>query len=144
MSRTIAILDDENDRIQAMLAVLRQRFPKQKVVTFDCAPDMNDWLRDNAATCDLICLDHDLGPNRKRDGVVFDPGIGRDVADLLATLSPSCPIIIHTTNTDARPGMIEVLEEQGWTVTYVSPYDDVLWIGEVWISEVATALNSTL
>ena len=123
---TIAILDDEHDRLDAMVPILRKRYPALNVVTFDNAPDINAWFAGNLHLCILICLDHDLGPNRKRDGAVFDPGIGRDVSDYLASRDPVCPIIIHTTNTDARPGMISALEDGGWVVSYVSPYSDLL------------------
>ena len=138
---TIAILDDEPDRLEAMLPILESCYPQYPVVTFDNAPDMNSWFQDHLSSCALICLDHDLGPNRKRDGKVFDPGIGRDVADFIASFQPVCPIIIHTTNTIARPGMIVVLEEAGWQVEYVSPYSDVTWIGEVWADEVRKTLG---
>ena len=138
---TIAILDDEPDRLVAMVPVLEKRYPELNVVTFDNAPDINAWLADNLDSCVLICLDHDLGPNRKRDGAVFDPGIGRDVADYLATREPVCPVIIHTTNTLARPGMILALEDAGWDTSYVSPYDDVRWVREMWANAVRDALS---
>lgn len=124
-----------------MVPLLDERYPRLSVVTFDNAPDINAWLADNLNLCVLICLDHDLGPNRTRDGAVFDPGIGRDVADYLASRNPVCPIIIHTTNTGARPGMIAVLEDAGWVVSYVSPYEDVLWIREVWANAVGNAIS---
>ena len=137
---TIAILDDEPDRLDAMVPILRKRYPRLNAVTFDNAPDINAWFADNLECCVLICLDHDLGPNRKRDGAVFDPGIGRDVSDYLATREPCCPIITHTTNTDARPGMISTLEDAEWKVSYVSPYSDVLWVREVWADEVGNTI----
>ena len=142
-ARTIAILDDESDRLDAMTPVLQRKYPRHKVVTFDNAPDMNAWFASHLDSCALICLDHDLGPNRSRDGRVFDPGIGRDVADYLASREPVCPVIIHTTNTVARPGMILALEDAAWSVSFVSPYDDVLWIREVWIDEVQRVLGAS-
>ena len=141
MADTVAILDDEPDRLNAMAPLLRERFPQFTVVAFDNAPDINAWLADNLQSCVLICLDHDLGPNRQRDGDVFDPGTGRDVANNLAACFPVCPIIIHTTNTDARPGMIFALEDAGWAVSYVSPYEDVRWIREVWADAVRDVLS---
>ncbi|QDU96244.1 cyclic-phosphate processing receiver domain-containing protein [Lignipirellula cremea] len=137
----ITILDDEPCRLEAMQAVLDRLEDPPNVFTFDNAPDMIEWLKDHSASCDLICLDHDLGPNRTRDGTDFDPGIGRDVADFLAKCKPVCPIVIHTTNTEARPGMIAVLEEAGWQVAYVSPYEDLLWVCEIWASEVRQRLG---
>ena len=138
---TIAILDDEPDRLRAMEPILAKRYPQYNVVTFDNAPDINAWFEANLPSCILICLDHDLGPTRKRDGADFDPGIGRDVSDYLASRDPICPVIIHTTNTDARPGMIFGLEDAGWIVSYVSPYSDVLWVREVWADEVRSVLS---
>jgi hypothetical protein len=124
-----------------MLSILHERFPQFPVVTFDNAADINAWFADHLHTCVLICLDHDLGPNRRRDGALFDPGTGRDVSDFLAARDPVCPILIHTTNTDARPGMILTLEDATWPVSYVSPYEDVLWIREVWADAVCDVLG---
>jgi CheY-like chemotaxis protein len=138
---TIAILDDEPDRIEAMLAVLSKRRPEQQVVAFDNAPDMIAWLQDHVQSCILICLDHDLGACTVREGIEFDPGTGRDVADCLAAEKTVCPIIIHTTNNEARPGMILAMEDAGWNVSYVSPYANLLWVREVWSEAVEAALS---
>ena len=40
MTDTIAILDDEPDRIEAMVPLVERRFPDHEVKTFDNAPDM--------------------------------------------------------------------------------------------------------
>jgi hypothetical protein len=139
-SKVIAILDDEPERIAAMLPCLANQCPTHETAVFDNAPDMIDWLAVHCRDAILICLDHDLGPNRSRNGASFDPGTGRDVADFLSAKAPSCPVIVHTTNCLAAPGMVRVLEESGWTVSRVSPYADLEWIGEVWVREVRRAL----
>ena len=90
----------------------------------------------------LICLDHDLGSNRVRNGEAFDPGTGRDVADYLATREPACAVIIHTTNHLADPGMAMVLEDSGWEQQRVVPYNDRQWIREVWIKAVSELLTA--
>ncbi len=141
MDRFVAILDDEPDRVREMSRILGEHFPQFAVQAFDNAPDMNQWISHNLQSGALICLDHDLGPNRLRRGVSFDPGTGRDAANFIAEHSPSCPIIIHTTNTLARPGMMMVLEDAGWNVSYVAPYSDLLWIDEVWREAVAAVLR---
>lgn len=138
---TIAILDDEPDRLEEMLRVLPVRLTNYDIVTFKNAPDINAWFKNNLHQCALICLDHDLGPLQNRDGQKFDPGIGQDVADFLGTCKPVCDIVIHTTNLIARPGMIDALQSAGWQVSYVDPYSDVRWIGEVWIDEVVSTLQ---
>jgi hypothetical protein len=137
----IAILDDEPDRIQAMLPLVARQFPEHEVVVFENAPDMTTWLAGNLDRVCLLSLDHDLGPNQNRDGIAFDPGVGRDVADFLANRPPRCHVILHTTNHLAAPGMKRVLEESGWTVSQIVPYGDLQWIGEAWIDEVRRQLE---
>jgi CheY-like chemotaxis protein len=139
--RTILILDDEPERIRAMTALLSNGALGCDVVTFDNAPDMIDWLRKHLEDVSLICLDHDLGPNRCRDGNVFDPGTGRDVADYLASRSPVCPVLIHTTNSLAAPGMAMVLDDSGWLHSRVVPYNDLEWVSADWIDVVRKALG---
>jgi hypothetical protein len=139
-SNTIAILDDEPDRVAAMLPCLAKTCPRHETAIFDNAPAMIEWLAVHCGEAILICLDHDLGPNRTDNGATLDPGTGRDAVDFLSTKMPSCPVIVHTTNYLAAPGMMRVLEESGWTASRVSPYGDLDWIGEVWIDEARRAL----
>jgi len=136
----IAILDDEPERIREMNRWLSESVSGCEIVTFDNAPDMIAWLSDHPDGLSLICLDHDLGPNRTRNGEVFDPGTGRDVADVLATKKPVCPVLIHTTNSLAAPGMAMVLDDSGWTQSRVVPYNDLEWVGADWIVEVRAVL----
>lgn len=77
-------------------------------------------------------MDHDLGPNRQRNGEVFDPGTGRDVVDSLVQKTPICPVIVHTSNGDCAPGMMFALEYACWTKHRVVPYDGHAWIDQVW------------
>jgi CheY-like chemotaxis protein len=138
---TVVILEDDPDRIREMSACLHGRFSEYEVVVFDNAPDMIERLSQHLEEVRLICLDHDLGPNRLRAGRVFDPGTGRDVADYLATRQPVCPIVIHTTNNLAAPGMEMVLEDTGWVHSRIVPYNDLEWVREGWIVKVAEALG---
>lgn len=140
--RAIAILDDEADRIARMLATLSRAYPGWAVATFDNAPDMVAWLAQGLGPVALIYLDHDLGPDRIRDGARFDPGTGRDVADALAELSPTCPVLIHTTNALAAPGMELALADSGWKYGRVVPYGDLEWIEEAWLRKVRALLKS--
>jgi hypothetical protein len=119
-----------------MRPLLADRFPRYEVVVFENSPDMIVWLSDHLHRVHVLSLDHDLGPNQLRDGESFDPGIGRDVADFLATRPPQCHVILHTTNHLAAPGMRRVLEDAGWTVSHVVPYGDLDWVREMWIEEV--------
>jgi hypothetical protein len=140
MHPTILILEDDSDRTRAFQECLLECFPPKEVIVFDNAPDTIDWLQDHLEEALLICLDHDLGPNRVRDGDVFDPGTGRDVADYLATRKPCCPVVIHTTNSLAAPGMTMTLEDAGWSWARVVPYNDLEWVRADWVDYVLKAL----
>ena len=133
MASTIVILDDEIDRLEEMTHVLSERLPEYDLVTFKNAPDIITWLRDNLSSAAIISLDHDLFPQSDEEP---DPGTGRDVADFLATQSPVCHVIIHTTNSLAAPGMELVLNDQGWTNSRVMPFNDLEWVTMWWIREV--------
>ena len=64
---SIVILDDEPERITEMTRCLALHFPNHQLIVFDNATDMIKWLSENMSNAELICLDHDLGPNRCRD-----------------------------------------------------------------------------
>jgi len=141
MTLKVAILDDEPERIREMTCALLGREPRCEVVAFDNAPDMIVWLAGHLEEAALICLDHDLGPNRVRNGEVFDPGTGRDVANYLATRKPTCRVLIHTTNTLAAPGMAMALEDAEWAHSRVVPYNDLEWVQAAWAVDVRKALK---
>lgn len=136
----IAILEDDERRYSAMQELLTTEFPGQQFIHFDNSPDMITWLDKHLPKARLLCLDHDLGPNRERDGAVFDPGTGRDVVDFLAQQAPVCPVLIHTSNYRAAPGMEFALEPSGWVVERVSPSYDIAWIPAAWIRAVRQLL----
>jgi len=133
----IAILEDDERRTVAMREELHQLFPEVESVFFDNAPDMVAWLRDNLRAVCLLCLDHDLGPDRERDGRTFDPGVGRDVVDFLVTQEPRCPVLIHSSNTEAAYGMRFALDDAGWLAERMAPFDDLAWIKAEWSGRVA-------
>lgn len=138
MASTIVILDDEIDRLEAMMAVLSERLPEYDLVTFKNAPDIVAWLKSNISSAAIISLDHDLFPQSEEEP---DPGTGRDVADFLATQSPVCHVIIHTTNSGAAAGMELVLNDQGWSNSRVVPFNDLEWVKAWWIREVLDHLQ---
>jgi hypothetical protein len=134
------ILDDTPARVVEMRAVLARLLPGLDVVAFDNVSDCVEWLPQGLGGAALLCLDHDLGPTRDPrpgddTGARFDPGIGRDVADLLAMYPPVCPVIVHSSNSLAVPGMLRVLRESGWPCSAVMPSDDLRWIPTAWREE---------
>jgi len=137
----ITILEDDLRRTHEMVRLLQTALPGYEVVVFDGAPDMIEWLRKNLTDVKLICLDHDLGANRIISGEIQDPGTGRDVADYLSTLKPTCPVLIHSSNVMAAPGMLMVLEEAGWCCSSLSPFNDLEWVRACWLDNVRNALS---
>jgi hypothetical protein len=93
-----------------MARLLAEQFPGFGAIFFDNAPDMVAWLSEHLVDVALLCLDHDLGPSRWQNGERFEPGTGRDVVDFLAAAKPCCPLLVHTTNYVAAPGMLLALE----------------------------------
>lgn len=137
----IAILEDDDRRTEAMRDEIQRSVPQMNAIFFDNAPAMLAWLKVNLSNVRLLCLDHDLGPNRQQDGQVFDPGIGRDVTDFLVTKKPSCPVLIHSSNFTAASGMENILENAGWTVERIAPFDDLKWIKTQWSGRLEALLN---
>ena len=142
MADSIAILEDNTARVAAMRGVLNKLLPRCEQVVFDNATDFIDWINEHLADAILICLDHDLGPIRLRDGEQFDPGIGRDVADVLAMCLVVCSVIVHSSNSIAVPGMLRVLRETGWKSSAVMPSDDLRWIDTVWREQIETYIRT--
>ncbi len=139
---TIAVLEDDDRRAEAMRCFVGAHLPHRAALFFDNAPDMVAWLGHSLPSVHLLCLDHDLGPNRRRGGVTFDPGLGRDVADTLAGREPVCPVLIHSTNALGAAGMQRVLERAGWRVERVVPFDDLAWVATAWGEAVERLLQA--
>ncbi len=122
MDEIIAILEDDSGRIQAMEQRLKESFPDYSSIFFNNAPDIITWLKGHLHECILISLDHDLGPSWERNGQLLDPGIGRDVVDYLVTQLPQCPVILHTSNSEAEIGMEMALTDANWQCERVIPF----------------------
>lgn len=134
MRRCIAVLEDNDDRIQAMQRCLADKFPFFEHQFCRTADEQIAWLREHWETTICLCLDHDLEP--PAHAPQSDPGTGRDVVDFLVRCEPSFSIVVHTSNTHAAIAMIALLDEHGWTVQRAMPYDDLAWIGELWLPTV--------
>ena len=135
MLKTVAILEDDSRRVGEMRACLGETSPRIESIFFESADEIIAWLGEHLAEVALISLDHDL-PLRQRDGHLFDCGTGREVADFLACLVPTCPIIVHSSNEHFAPGMVFALREAGWQVGRVYPNDDLAWVRRDWVQNV--------
>ena len=133
MTGYVAILEDDHARVAEMRVCLAEILPAHEPVLFDDAAAMIAWLRDHLGEVVLISLDHDLPITRGPDGRVVDRGDGRMVADFLATQAPTCPVIVHTSNHYAGPGVTRALSDAGWQHCRVCPRDDVQWVRGAWL-----------
>jgi hypothetical protein len=129
--RSVAILEDDAGRVGEMRICLGEVLPGVEVVVFEDAGKMIGWLGGNLAEVVLISLDHDL-PLRDGEGRAVDCGTGRQVADYLAGLAPTCPVIVHSSNQYFAPGMFFALKDAGWPCCRIWPNDDLGWVRRDW------------
>ena len=140
MAMKIVILEDNQERKPAMLDCLEDKFHQFEKRFFDHPAEMIDFLKDHLRETIAISLDHDLELIPTSEGRVIDPGCGREVADFLAQNIPSCPVIIHTSNSHAALAMEMVLREANWKTYRVSPCGDLAWIAGPWIRTLRQAV----
>ena len=137
----VAALDDDRERCLEMKRLLAQAVPEATLGFFDSAPDMIAWLARHLDTVALVSLTHDLGPSRFRDGMLFDPGTGRDVTDFLVELDRSFPVVVHATAGTRSKGMLKLLEHAEWPCAQVEPKANIEWISALWVPRVAELLG---
>lgn len=136
----IVILEDDERRQAAMQECLKDRFHQYESVFFDDATKACTYLESNLDKALVISLDHDLELKPQRNGKAVDVGTGRLVAEFLATRSPSCPIVIATTNSAAGDGMEFLLRDSQWETYRVYPYGDLEWIANQWFRTMRNAI----
>lgn len=110
-ARWLGVLDDSSSRI----AALRELRPTAHIVH---AVRVTNFFRELEQACErygtgpsLIILDHDLGIGSFED---IDGNNGLDAAQQLADGSWRawrCPVLVWSTNAEARPRMIAALRE---------------------------------
>jgi hypothetical protein len=130
-------LDDDMARIDAFLRVAGSPSLGLRPKYWTSAPPMIAELPAIVGSARLISLDHDLYRLKPEDP---DPGTGRHVADALAAMAPVCPVLIHSTNTDAAWGMRNQLESTGWSVRLVHHLSQPDWIRDLWLPAAAASL----
>jgi CheY-like chemotaxis protein len=140
MAKKIVVLEDNADRVAVMRACIEDRFYMFDTQFFDEARDAIHFLDIHLSETLVIALDNDLEMKTGPDGRCFDVGEGRHVAEFLATKQPVCPVIIHTTNSDAGVTMEETLRGAGWRTRRIVPFDDMNWIESDWFSAIRRAI----
>lgn len=136
MSRLLLILDDDRARLRGFDEIMPRLGKEWGLMAWRDAPSMIAELDLLLGKAQLISLDHDLYKDSPADP---DPGSGRMIANLLSQREPVCPVIVHSTNTDAAWGMFNELTSGGWNVKLVHHVNQYAWIEELWLP-VATQL----
>ena len=126
----VLILDDDRARLRGFEAAVPRLGAGWSVKTWRDAPTMISELDQHLRGARLISLDHDLYRDSPSDP---DPGTGRVIADELAKRTPVCPVIVHSTNTDAAWGMHNQLSSGGWGVELLHHLSQPNWIEELWL-----------
>ncbi len=140
MAKKIVILEDNAERQAVMRACIADRFYTFDAHFFDDAAEMIAFLEVNLADTLVVSLDNDLELKPGPNGRSVDPGEGRHVAEFLAARAPVCPVVIHTSNSDAAVSMEESLRASGWKTRRVPPFDDTKWIEDHWFFTVRRIL----
>jgi hypothetical protein len=126
----VLILEDDDERATAFIQEISDINSQVEVMIWQSAHKMCQDLAVHLPSTVLISLDHDL---RTTDEHNEDPGSGMDVAKALSLLSPSCPVIVHTSNADASWSMINELTHSGWSVERAGPVGmGTEWVRTVW------------
>ena len=126
--RLILMLEDETERLARFRSVLDKLDDSVEWRHWRTAPDFIAGFQSAGRTPALICLDHDLFTDHPDDP---DPGDGRDVAQFMATQTPSCHVIIHSSNAHAADSMFFTLIDAQWDVEKIAPLGKD-WIESYW------------
>jgi len=125
------ILEDNPKRTAAFQNAAKLGRQTEEIRIWRIASQMIQELPAVLSGTTLLSLDHDLYKQNESDP---DPGCGRDVANYLAKQKPLCPVIVHSTNTNAAWGMHNELTSAGWTVEIIHHLDEADWIETRWLA----------
>ena len=128
--RLLLILDDDRARLRSFDEIVHRLGGDWVIKAWRDAPSMIAEFEAHAAGAQLISLDHDLYKDSPSDP---DPGSGRMIADFLSKRDPICPVIVHSSNTDAAWGMFNELTTGGWKVELIHQLNQPGWIEDLWL-----------
>ncbi len=119
MKRSLVLLEDTPGRVRVVEAWLGGR-DDVELVHYARARELIAWLEEHLSEAALISLDYHLG------GAGPGAGSGFDVALWLGRQTPTCPVIVHTSDTTAATYVCDALVTGGWT-TVASPFASDTW-----------------
>jgi len=137
VKKCILVLEDNTDRREAMQHWLDDRlFMYDSLVTDD--PD--DFMRHAGKRFDdvlVVSLDHDLHERPDCSTTLT----GMLVVDQLVEMRPTFPVLLHTSNRHDGERMYSRLTNRGWSVDWVTPFDDTRWIATDWYPALKRAIR---
>jgi hypothetical protein len=95
---SVLILEDNLDRLEGFRRAVRSLGNEWVTQEWTSATAMIAECEEHFEKAKLISLDHDLVAASSN---TTDPGTGLQVASFLASYLPFCPVIVHSSNTDA-------------------------------------------
>jgi hypothetical protein len=129
--KLILLLEDNPDRLGAFRRAIRSLGEDWSVKDWRDAHRMISECEEFLGQAALISLDHDLV---SETGLSSDPGTGLDAASHFAGMLPACPVVIHSSNSDAAWSMHNELRFAGWHVERVGPLGED-WIQHAWLTK---------
>jgi hypothetical protein len=106
----LLVLEDSLPRLRAIQDIAKRR--ALQVIHWSDVHTMRKeaptYFRDTA----LLSLDYDLSGSRYCE--IGDPGTGQDIVEFLLTLTPFCPVILHTSLEGKGKLLAILLRNAGW------------------------------
>lgn len=125
MIRRALILDHDPARLRALEAIIHRILPAHQVSKLSKASTFIETYLQVGHQTELLALGHAILPDPDEDNL----GNGELVARLLSGLSPTAPVILHSSDQVAVQRMWKSLKQGGWPVRRVVPSPTWDWIG---------------
>ena len=139
MAKCILVLEDNNDRRAAMETWLADRLHMYEAVLTDDPGECIGFIRKCRDNILAVSLDHDLHERPDESTTLT----GMIVVDYLVEIPPEFPVLLHTSNRPDGERMRSRLTRSGWSVDWVTPFDDTNWVGLSWYPALKRAIRKT-
>lgn len=137
MKKCILILEDNDDRRDAMRDWLGERLSMYEFLVTDDPDEFIRFARDRAEDVLAVSLDHDLHERADQSTEIT----GMLVVDHLTRIPPAFPVLLHTSNNPDGERMRSRLAERGWDVDWVTPFDGTAWVATAWYYALKRAIR---
>lgn len=137
MKKCIVVLEDNEDRRNAMKQWLDERLSMYELLLTDDPDEFIRYLRDRANDIIVVSLDHDLYDRADQSTTLT----GMLVVDHLMGLQPTFPVLLHTSNNRDGERMQSRLVNRDWYVDWVTPFDGTSWVATAWYYALKKAIR---